>query len=199
MTPPGQRAHVRGVSDELVTTVTLERGRLLHRSGREREAVASLEGRSPARAQPEARTSSSRSSTSWATRGATSMCPARSVCSRTLCAREPARGRARPGPRTQPGVFVHSDALRLDRASQDGERALALALRTGDERIVAEALDALKLVAWQLGDVERLSELTTRLERSNAALASSGRCAGRSWRPRRLRSRGSGGMTRAVG
>jgi DNA-binding SARP family transcriptional activator/tetratricopeptide (TPR) repeat protein len=60
--------------------------------------------------------------------------------------------------------LVHSDQLRLDRAAVDGRRALVLARRSGDERLVAEALDALKLVAWQLGDTRRLAQITEELD-----------------------------------
>ena len=60
--------------------------------------------------------------------------------------------------------LVQCDQLRLDRAAEDGERALVLARRSEDERLVAEALDALKLVAWQLGDMDRLAEITAQLE-----------------------------------
>ncbi len=54
--------------------------------------------------------------------------------------------------------YVHQ--LRLDRAAEIGERALALAMDEGTRRSIAQANDALKLVAQQLGDVERLEELT---------------------------------------
>ncbi|MGH2926177.1 MAG: hypothetical protein ACRDK1_09425, partial [Solirubrobacterales bacterium] len=54
--------------------------------------------------------------------------------------------------------YVHQ--LRLDRAAEIGERALALALAEGDRRSLSQAKDALKLVAQQLGDVDRLEELT---------------------------------------
>ena len=50
--------------------------------------------------------------------------------------------------------------LRLDRAGEVGERALALAQAEGERRLVDRATDALKLVAQQLGDVARLEELT---------------------------------------
>jgi predicted ATPase/class 3 adenylate cyclase len=53
--------------------------------------------------------------------------------------------------------------LRLDRAAEIGDRALALAVAEGDRRSLAQAKDALKLVAQQLGDVERLEELTDEL------------------------------------
>ena len=53
--------------------------------------------------------------------------------------------------------------LRLDRAAEIGDRALALAMAEGDRRSLAQAKDALKLVAQQLGDVERLEKLTDEL------------------------------------
>jgi class 3 adenylate cyclase/tetratricopeptide (TPR) repeat protein len=53
--------------------------------------------------------------------------------------------------------------LRLDRAAEIGDRALALATAEGDRRSLAQAKDALKLVAQQLGDIERLEELTDEL------------------------------------
>ena len=56
--------------------------------------------------------------------------------------------------------------LRLDRALEIGERALALASAGGDPRSADRAKDALKLVAQQLGDVDRLEQLTADLLRS---------------------------------
>ncbi|MFL5870750.1 MAG: AAA family ATPase [Solirubrobacterales bacterium] len=56
--------------------------------------------------------------------------------------------------------------LRFDRALEVGERALALASAEGDQRSAVRARDALKLVAQQLGDVERLEVLTDDLLRS---------------------------------
>lgn len=58
----------------------------------------------------------------------------------------------------------YANQLRLDRALEVAERALGLAQDEGlgDEE-VALALDALKLVALQLGDLERLEEVTGRL------------------------------------
>ncbi len=50
--------------------------------------------------------------------------------------------------------------LHLDRAADIGERALALASAEGDRPSLDRAQDALKLVAQQLGDIERLKELT---------------------------------------
>ncbi len=54
--------------------------------------------------------------------------------------------------------YVHQ--LRLDRALEVGERALALASAEADSRSADRAKDALKLVAQQLGDVDRLEQLT---------------------------------------
>jgi tetratricopeptide (TPR) repeat protein len=60
--------------------------------------------------------------------------------------------------------LLYTDGLRLDLAAASGERALALARELGDESGVGEALDALKLVACQLGDTERLEPLARELE-----------------------------------
>jgi tetratricopeptide (TPR) repeat protein len=57
-----------------------------------------------------------------------------------------------------------SNQLDLDGALGLGERALDLARRTGDEHDRALALDALKLAALQLGESDRLLELTSELE-----------------------------------
>jgi class 3 adenylate cyclase/tetratricopeptide (TPR) repeat protein len=54
--------------------------------------------------------------------------------------------------------YVH--LLRLDRADAAAKQALALASADGDERSADRAKDALKLVAQQLGDVDRLEELS---------------------------------------
>ncbi|MDX6637440.1 MAG: hypothetical protein QOJ01_951, partial [Solirubrobacterales bacterium] len=64
----------------------------------------------------------------------------------------------------------YSNQLRFDRALEAGERALRLVEDEdlGEEKIVI-ALDALKLVALQLGDLERLEKLTSRLIRTLAA------------------------------
>jgi predicted ATPase len=53
--------------------------------------------------------------------------------------------------------------LRFDRAAEVAEQALQIAESSGDERTVGLALDALKLVALHIGDVDRLDELTSRL------------------------------------
>jgi class 3 adenylate cyclase/tetratricopeptide (TPR) repeat protein len=53
--------------------------------------------------------------------------------------------------------------LRFDRALEVGERALSLAEADGDERSVMRALDALKLVALQTGEIDRLEVLAGRL------------------------------------
>jgi DNA-binding SARP family transcriptional activator/tetratricopeptide (TPR) repeat protein len=60
--------------------------------------------------------------------------------------------------------LLYTDQLLLDRAAENGERALTLARGLGDESSIAEALDALKLVACQLGDTERLGRLASELE-----------------------------------
>jgi tetratricopeptide (TPR) repeat protein len=53
--------------------------------------------------------------------------------------------------------YVHQ--LRLDRAAEVAEQALSVASAEGDARSADRAKDALKLVAWQLGDVDRLERL----------------------------------------
>ncbi|MEX2194425.1 MAG: AAA family ATPase [Thermoleophilaceae bacterium] len=60
-------------------------------------------------------------------------------------------------------ALVHSNQLDLTRALEDGESALGLARKTGDDRDLARALDGLKLAALKLGDVERLEALTREL------------------------------------
>ena len=55
--------------------------------------------------------------------------------------------------------------LQFDRALELGERALELANEGGDEIPVGRAVDSIKLAVWQLGDLERLEELTGRLAR----------------------------------
>jgi predicted ATPase/class 3 adenylate cyclase len=57
--------------------------------------------------------------------------------------------------------YVHQ--LRLDHALEVADRALAVALAEGDPRSADRAKDALKLVAQQLGDVDRLERLTGEL------------------------------------
>jgi class 3 adenylate cyclase/DNA-binding SARP family transcriptional activator/tetratricopeptide (TPR) repeat protein len=59
--------------------------------------------------------------------------------------------------------LVHANQLDLAQALELGERALAIARAAGDERAAARALDSLKFVALQLGDADRLEELTTGL------------------------------------
>ena len=62
--------------------------------------------------------------------------------------------------------------LQLDRAQRSGELALEAASASGDERLLAVALDALKLVALLLGrlaDVDRRGTVRTGGPRSAAA------------------------------
>ena len=59
--------------------------------------------------------------------------------------------------------IIHSNQLDFTAALEQGERALALARETGDDRGRALALDALKLTALQLGELEQLEALTTEL------------------------------------
>jgi predicted ATPase/class 3 adenylate cyclase len=58
-----------------------------------------------------------------------------------------------------------SHLLEFDRALELGERALELARGTGDPVVAGRAMDSIKLAAWQIGDLSRLEELTTELER----------------------------------
>ena len=57
-----------------------------------------------------------------------------------------------------------SNQLNLDGARKLGDRALDLARTSGDEHDRALAIDALKLVAFQLGEPDLLEELTRELE-----------------------------------
>ena len=61
--------------------------------------------------------------------------------------------------------LVRSTNLDLAGALEAGERALELAERTGDDNDRTTAMDALKLAALQLGDLDRLDALTTELEK----------------------------------
>jgi class 3 adenylate cyclase len=60
---------------------------------------------------------------------------------------------------------VCSHLLQFDQALERGERALELARRSGQELLIGRAMDSIKLAAWQLGDLQRLDELTLRLTR----------------------------------
>jgi class 3 adenylate cyclase len=57
-------------------------------------------------------------------------------------------------------AIQYVNLLRFDRAEAAAEQALAVASAAGDDRSAARGKDALKLVAYQLGDVDRLEELT---------------------------------------
>lgn len=59
---------------------------------------------------------------------------------------------------------ISSHLLELDRGLALGERALELARGTGDPNVIGRAKDSIKLAAWQLGDLDRLQELTAELE-----------------------------------
>lgn len=60
--------------------------------------------------------------------------------------------------------IVRANHLDLAGALDAGERALELAERTGDDHDRTLAIDALKLTALQLGDLDRLDTLTAELE-----------------------------------
>ena len=61
-------------------------------------------------------------------------------------------------------AVIASHQLQFDRALEIGERALALARKTGDASGLGRAIDSIKLAVWQLGDLERLKALTDELE-----------------------------------
>ncbi len=61
-------------------------------------------------------------------------------------------------------AVICAHGLQFDRALALGERALELARATADPVVVGRALDSLKLGVWQLGDIDRLEELTATLE-----------------------------------
>jgi DNA-binding SARP family transcriptional activator/tetratricopeptide (TPR) repeat protein len=152
-------------ADELVAAVEFERGRLLHRVGRQDEAVVSLEQALAA-----------------ARRARDSQLEMQALIElghvlrnvdvrRALPLLEAARALATRLSDTTAQVcalsrsaLVYADMLRLDRASENAEQALVIARRMDDERVVADALDSLKLVAWQLGDGRRLANVTAELE-----------------------------------
>ena len=60
---------------------------------------------------------------------------------------------------------VYSHLLEFDHALELGERALELARDAGEETLVGRALDGIKLAVWQLGDLQRLEEITDELAR----------------------------------
>jgi len=60
---------------------------------------------------------------------------------------------------------VYSHLLDFGRALELGERSLDLARDAGEAALVGRALDSIKLAAWQLGDLDRLEELTGELAR----------------------------------
>jgi class 3 adenylate cyclase len=65
--------------------------------------------------------------------------------------------------------LVLSNQLDLDGAKSLGNRALKLARDAGDDHDRGLAIDALKLAALQLGDLERLQQLTAELEEMQRA------------------------------
>ncbi|HEY2768638.1 MAG TPA: AAA family ATPase, partial [Solirubrobacteraceae bacterium] len=62
--------------------------------------------------------------------------------------------------------LVLANELELAEAVEAGERALGIARRSDDDVAVSRAMDSLKFVALQLGELERLEELCTELERA---------------------------------
>ncbi len=62
--------------------------------------------------------------------------------------------------------LVLANELEFAEAVELGERALEIARRTGDDIAVSRAMDSLKFTALQLGDLKRLEELCTELERA---------------------------------
>jgi DNA-binding SARP family transcriptional activator len=59
-----------------------------------------------------------------------------------------------------------ANELEFAEAVELGERALEIARRAGDDIALSRAMDSLKFAALQLGDLERLQELCTELERA---------------------------------
>jgi class 3 adenylate cyclase/tetratricopeptide (TPR) repeat protein len=59
--------------------------------------------------------------------------------------------------------LLYSNRLRFDWAVEVAERALALARPLGDDRVLARAIDSLKLAAHQLGDLPRLERTAAEL------------------------------------
>jgi tetratricopeptide (TPR) repeat protein len=59
--------------------------------------------------------------------------------------------------------IVHANRLDFDAALEYGERGERTALESGDERLQATSMDALKQVALQTGDIDTLEELIPRL------------------------------------
>ena len=62
--------------------------------------------------------------------------------------------------------LVLANELEFAEAVELGERALEIARGAGDELAVSRAMDSLKFAALQLGNLERLEELCTELERA---------------------------------
>ena len=60
---------------------------------------------------------------------------------------------------------ISSHRLEFARGLELGERALELARGTGDPGVVGRAMDSIKLAAWQLGELQRLEQLTEELGR----------------------------------
>jgi class 3 adenylate cyclase/tetratricopeptide (TPR) repeat protein len=61
-------------------------------------------------------------------------------------------------------AILSANDLRLDRALEHADAAMALAAQTGDERLEARALDAMKQITMELGDLDGLERVAARLE-----------------------------------
>jgi class 3 adenylate cyclase len=62
-------------------------------------------------------------------------------------------------------AVVYCHRLEFKRALELGERALEQARAAGDEVLVGRAIDSVKLAVWQLGDLDRLEDITGELAR----------------------------------
>jgi tetratricopeptide (TPR) repeat protein len=62
-------------------------------------------------------------------------------------------------------AVISSHRLEFERALELGERALEQARAAGDEVLTGRAIDSVKLAVWQLGDLNRLEQITGELAR----------------------------------
>ncbi len=161
-------AALAGPSSEveaLTAAAAYERGRLLHHGGRQPEGAASLEtALVGARAAGDRRLERQTLVELGQAYRSSDAPRAHEVLTTALALAEQegdVGGQIRALSRN---ALLCVDGLRLDRAVDDAERGLVLARELGDPRFVAEALDAVKLVCWQLGDMARLAEMAAELE-----------------------------------